>query len=270
MQSINVFPKEDINYQLQLILDSPAFRSSPTLAKFLTFIISETLLERGHYIKEYNIAISVLNRSRDFNPQDDAVVRIHAGRLRRALNEYYLIQGMNDPIVISIPKGGYIPQVEIGTPGKSTGLIAPAFSKPVVNPIIAVFPFHTIPQKPTVKTFSLILSEQISAELSRVQDFTVIGYYSAEMLEKIEQNIIEAGKSLHADYVITGNVQYYDQVLRIGVNLLLVESGEVRLIKFLEKKGMFSGIFEMQDEVIQSVIRAVGVYHGIVSQESVP
>jgi hypothetical protein len=39
----------------------------------------------------------------------DAIVRIHAGRLRRALKEYYYDAGKNDPIVIEIPKGSYIP-----------------------------------------------------------------------------------------------------------------------------------------------------------------
>ena len=106
MEILNVLATEEINLQLQQILASPAFKNSPTLSKFLSFIISETLLERQQQLKEYNIALNVLNRSPHFNPQDDAIVRIHAGRLRRALNEYYMIHGINDPIIIHVPKGG--------------------------------------------------------------------------------------------------------------------------------------------------------------------
>src|SRR4051812_16350033 len=104
------FSIEEINDQLNRILNFPAFINSPTLIKFLSYIIKETNYKRELHIKEYNIAINVLNRAPDFNPHTDAVVRIHAGRLRRALHDYYFTEGLNDPIVIDIPKGGYVPQ----------------------------------------------------------------------------------------------------------------------------------------------------------------
>ena len=44
-----------------------------------------------------------------FEAQTDPIVRIEAGRVRRALERYYLTSGQNDPIVITIPKGGYVP-----------------------------------------------------------------------------------------------------------------------------------------------------------------
>ena len=46
---------------------------------------------------------------RRFDAQTDPVVRIEAGRIRRALERYYLTAGQNDAIVITIPKGGYVP-----------------------------------------------------------------------------------------------------------------------------------------------------------------
>ncbi|WP_172751280.1 hypothetical protein [Ensifer sp. LCM 4579] len=39
----------------------------------------------------------------------DPVVRIEAGRVRRALERYYLVAGQADQLVITIPKGGYVP-----------------------------------------------------------------------------------------------------------------------------------------------------------------
>ena len=104
------FSVEEVNLQAQRILQQVTFRNSPTLSSFLNFIISETVQGRQQQIKEYTIALNVLNRSRDFKPQEDAVVRIHAGRLRRALNDYYITQGINDPIIIQIPKGSYVPE----------------------------------------------------------------------------------------------------------------------------------------------------------------
>ena len=54
----------------------------------------------------YTLGIDVFDRDVDFDPQVDPIVRIEAGRLRRALERYYLTEGKNDPIVIRIPKGG--------------------------------------------------------------------------------------------------------------------------------------------------------------------
>ena len=53
--------------------------------------------------------MEVFGRDESFDPQNDPVVRIEAGRLRRALEHYYLLSGKDDPVFIEIPKGGYVP-----------------------------------------------------------------------------------------------------------------------------------------------------------------
>src|SRR4051794_3798290 len=60
-------------------------------------------------LKGYTIATAVFERDEHFDGQADPVVRIEAGRLRRALERYYLVAGQADPILIEIPKGGYVP-----------------------------------------------------------------------------------------------------------------------------------------------------------------
>jgi adenylate cyclase len=51
----------------------------------------------------------VFERDETFDAHADPVVRIEAGRLRRALERYYLVVGHLDLIHIEIPKGGYVP-----------------------------------------------------------------------------------------------------------------------------------------------------------------
>src|SRR4051794_15647528 len=91
--------------QLQKLLGSDEIKNSKVLAKFLEYIITEKMAGREDGIKEYTIGIKVLGRPSDFNPQLDSVVRIHAGRLRRAVHYYYQAHGKNDELIISIPKG---------------------------------------------------------------------------------------------------------------------------------------------------------------------
>ena len=91
------------------ILASPDFVASERARKFLQYVVEETLAGRSERIKAFSVALEVFGRDQTFDAQNDPVVRIEAGRLRRALERYYLLAGQNDAIVIEIPKGGYIP-----------------------------------------------------------------------------------------------------------------------------------------------------------------
>jgi TolB-like protein len=254
MGSVLPLSAQDINDQLQRILEFPVFKNSPTLARFLEFIVSETIHERNQQIKEYSIAMHVLNRSRDFNPTNDAIVRIHAGRLRRALHEYYLTDGLNDPIIIHVPKGCYVPEYETIVRTHPNEATSTFIGTAAVKPSIAVFPFRTIPKRPNSDVFSLILGEELSAELSRFRDISVIGYYSMEMMAKIEQNILEAGRSVGADYIITGRLQYNDQSVRVRATLLVTSTGQVMMTKSLGKDAPLPDVFEIQQEIVQGVV----------------
>lgn len=99
---------DDIREQLERVVSSPEFPGVGRAATFLRYVVSESLEGRGNRIKAYSIAIEVFGRDPGFT-QDDPVVRIEAGRLRRSLERYYLVAGQHDPVRIDIPKGGYVP-----------------------------------------------------------------------------------------------------------------------------------------------------------------
>ncbi|MFG1346193.1 tetratricopeptide repeat protein [Xanthobacter autotrophicus DSM 431] len=98
-----------IRAALERVLASPDFSASPRLAAFLRFVVEATLEGRAEEIKGYTIAVEALGRPASFDPQADPIVRVEATRLRRALERYYSTQGTADPVVIDIPKGGYVP-----------------------------------------------------------------------------------------------------------------------------------------------------------------
>lgn len=100
---------DEIREQLDRIRSSPAFDAPDRAQKFLCYVVEEALQGRAERIKAYSIAIEVFGRDASFDAQNDPVVRIEAGRVRRALEHYYLLTGQQDPIVITIPKGGYVP-----------------------------------------------------------------------------------------------------------------------------------------------------------------
>lgn len=107
----------EIKQELAKILGSDEFASAARLRRFLEYVVEEALAGRADKIKAYSIAVSVLRRPDSFDPQVDPVVRIEAGRLRRALDRYYLASGREDTVRIEIPKGTYVPQFTSQRPG---------------------------------------------------------------------------------------------------------------------------------------------------------
>ena len=95
--------------QLERILNSPPLVTSPSLSRFLRYVVEETLAGRGAAIREYTLGVNVFDRGQDFNPRLDPIVRVQARNLRARLARYYETQGAADLIRIELPKGNYVP-----------------------------------------------------------------------------------------------------------------------------------------------------------------
>ncbi len=102
----------EIRAGLARVLVSDAFRAAPQLSSFLAFIVERAVEGRSAELKGYTIAVEAFGRAADFDPQVDPIVRVEAGRLRRALAQYYAGEGAGDPVRITIPVGAYVPAFE--------------------------------------------------------------------------------------------------------------------------------------------------------------
>src|SRR5689334_4868612 len=96
--------------QLDRILASAEFADAERASNFLRFVVLRALAGRTGEIKESVIAVEAFGRSPSFDSKSDAIVRVEARRLRDRLDSYYRREGADDPVVISLPKGGYIPE----------------------------------------------------------------------------------------------------------------------------------------------------------------
>ena len=70
--------------------------------------------------------MEVFDRTSEYDPNVDAIVRVEARRLRAKLKEYYEGPGRNDPVLIGLRPGSYVPIFrwfgpEPGNPGKEIG-----------------------------------------------------------------------------------------------------------------------------------------------------
>jgi hypothetical protein len=122
--------REQCFQQIERLTKSHSLHSSESLCKLLRYLAEHSLDHPGTALKEYQIATEVLGRPAGFDPQSDSTVRVQAGRLRVKLTEYYAHDGVNDPILVEIPKGSYALTF---TPRPSTGSGQVAISGPVLE-----------------------------------------------------------------------------------------------------------------------------------------
>jgi eukaryotic-like serine/threonine-protein kinase len=101
---------ERVRAQLDRILASAAFADAERASSFLRFVVHRALDGRHVEIKESVIAIEAFGRSPSFDSKSDPIVRVEARRLRDRLSAYYAGEGRADQVLISLPKGGYIPE----------------------------------------------------------------------------------------------------------------------------------------------------------------
>jgi len=109
----------DVLAGLERILASADFDGSPRSRSFARFIVEETLAGRKDGLTQAAIAAKVFARRPDFDPTIDPIVRIQAGRLRRSLERYYLLTGVDDPVRIELPRGHYVPRLRWADPAEA-------------------------------------------------------------------------------------------------------------------------------------------------------
>jgi len=103
-------PPAEVRAQVHRMTASDVFVSSPQLSAFLLFVVDAVLRGQGERLKGYTIGVEVLRRDTTFDPQIDPIVRVEATRLRRAIERYYAGVGVDDSVIIDLPRGGYVPR----------------------------------------------------------------------------------------------------------------------------------------------------------------
>ena len=131
-----------VHMQLERLLQSSGFRFSERLSRFLKFVVLESLAGNDGQLKESVLAAEIFDRGTTYDSRVDSVVRVEARRLREKLDKYYSAEGGGDPVVISLPKGSYVPLITVRLGAAETAppvepAAAPARSRRVPMPLRA-------------------------------------------------------------------------------------------------------------------------------------
>lgn len=91
------------------VAGSSHFARSARLRDFLLYVGHESLKSNAPEIHEQEIGVRVFGRSASYDRSQDNIVRVNATELRRRIETYFATEGATEPLVFSIPRGGYLP-----------------------------------------------------------------------------------------------------------------------------------------------------------------
>jgi pentatricopeptide repeat protein len=114
----NQVSASEIGQLVDRIAESPGFRRSSRLQRFLRYVTEYAVNSPGQPLKEIQVAIAVFDKDANFDPRLDPIVRVEAGRFRLRLLEYYAGAGAEEAIFIEIPLGRYLPNFRLVQPAR--------------------------------------------------------------------------------------------------------------------------------------------------------
>jgi len=103
----NAVGNDLLREQIDRIIRSEEFRNSEVLRRLLAYLAEKAASGEADKLKEYVVAIDGLGKPSSYDPQHNSAVRIQVGRLRQKLAEYYRTEGINDPLIVDLPKGRF-------------------------------------------------------------------------------------------------------------------------------------------------------------------
>ena len=245
-------PARTVREQLARVVNSTGFVSSARLTRFLAHIVNRTIDGDLDSLKEFSIAMEVFDRTADYDPNIDAIVRVEARRLRSKLKAYYEEgPGRGDPVLIGLRPGSYVPifrWLERGPQGNRKGIGTTIQTR---RASIAVLPFVNMSPEPEQDYFCDGISDEIINALTRVSGLNVIARTSAFQFKGVAVDIREVGRRLGADLVIEGSVRKAGMQLRIAAQAIDSESGHHLWSQTFRRE--LNDIFAIQEEIAESV-----------------
>jgi serine/threonine-protein kinase len=239
--------------QLNALLASPQFAQSRRMQRFLDFVVRRALEGGASGIKEYTIGVEVFDRPADFDPRIDSIVRVEARRLRRKLREYYAGPGKNDPVVISLPEGSYVPQFTgIAIPEPA----APASPSPA-GPRLAVLPLEITPPSASALMLAAALTDDLLGALARIPGLLVVTRSASLRFAQPDRDLRAVSADLGVDWVLEGSLRRTGDGWRLNVLLADCATGFARWSETFEATSI--GLQTIHLRIAPEVAARLGV-----------
>jgi hypothetical protein len=94
---------------VERVASSTPFRRAARLREFLLYVSRRLLKDGRDKIQENEIGTAVFDRPADYDTNIDPIVRVNATELRKRIDAFFEAEGLNETIIMEIPRGGYTP-----------------------------------------------------------------------------------------------------------------------------------------------------------------
>ncbi|HET7335621.1 MAG TPA: hypothetical protein VFI93_10925 [Rhizomicrobium sp.] len=281
---------------------STSFSGSPRLQEFLRYVVTETLAGRGDRLKGLSIAEAVYSKDVVAEPESDSAVRAEGTRLRRALNDYYSGAGADDPVIIEMPRGGYMPLFVRRTDHQGAsdaetaaqtgwGRVRPHLAQIIslvavvvlagvvawvlattgsltardagaVLPRVAVVPF-SVTDSVAPPGLGEGLAADITSRLSRFDGFHVYAAYPDVSADT--GRIMKTLAVAGAAYAVTGTVQQEKNSLHVIAQFLDIRQGLTVWSQSYVRDLSVDGLLDIQSDIAKNIAIVLGAPYGVIS-----
>ncbi|MGD0680498.1 MAG: hypothetical protein ABR990_00505 [Terracidiphilus sp.] len=94
---------------IERVAASEQFTRAARLRDFLLYVGKHSLKDGSPEIHEQEIGAKVFGRPETYDTSQDNIVRVNATELRKRIELYFATEGVHEPLILEIPRGGYKP-----------------------------------------------------------------------------------------------------------------------------------------------------------------
>ncbi len=193
----------------------------------------------------------------------ESTITSHINAVRKAIGD----TGEEQRLVRTVPRKGYrfVGEIKVGETGEAPQPDGPGIGERTSSdptelvlpdkPSITVLPFHNLSGDPEQEYFADGMVEDIITALSRIRWLFVIARNSSFTYKGRPVDVQGIGQTLGVRYVLEGSVRKSGDKIRITGQLIDATTGTHIWSERFE--GMLRDIFELQDQIAESVVGAI-------------
>lgn len=267
------------------------FANADRMSRFLRYVVERTLAGEADRLKEYAIGVDVFDRTDEYDPRVDSIVRVEAARLRSKVEEYYSRDGIHDPVVIRLRRGSYVPVFEVRPAAALPERSAIAQEPPAVTTShgialrfamlvaaavivaalawraglwrsgdasevsIAVLPFAQYSNVEADDLLAARLTDGITTELARLGTLHVVSHTSARQFEGVRRPLREIARALDARFLVEGSIE--TKLDGIHVSVRIVDGATDQKIWVKDFDGSRSDLPALQRNIAAAIADAL-------------
>ena len=245
-------PATTISRELNQVIGSRDLVASTRMRQLLEYLVNCTLGGETRRLNQRRLALDFFQRGEDFDPEQDAIVRVEMGKLRRALQQYYETAAPDGAVKISVPKGRYIPRFERLSPCANSSDPSPQL---VDMPELAVGKVICLSKGVEDQRLAESLEDEIAVSLAQIPFLKVR---------------TEPAQPVARGYCLKVKIKRSDACLRVTAQLQDRASEELAWSNRLDYPLKDKDGFALLDDIVAAVAaHCADVYSGVINRRQI-